>query len=77
MSDTPLYDSLIAERLGRGPTEFEGHDTWDESEEAQAAYDRGVADAESTAHIFWGHPAPAPAKPPAKARQRRRGRVAG
>lgn len=53
MSETPLYDQLIAERRGRGPAEFEGHDTWDESEEAQAAHARGVAEAEATTHEFW------------------------
>ena len=45
MSDTPLYDQLVNERLGRGPSEFEGHDAWDESEEARAAFERGVAQA--------------------------------
>jgi hypothetical protein len=49
MSDTPLYDQLVNERLGRGPSEFEGHDTWDESEEAKAAYARGVAQARAQA----------------------------
>ncbi|MGW0230847.1 hypothetical protein ACWDWO_21250 [Actinopolymorpha singaporensis] len=45
MSDTPLYDQLVNERLGRGPSEFEGHDTWDDSEEARAAFERGAAQA--------------------------------
>ncbi|MBE1603521.1 hypothetical protein [Actinopolymorpha pittospori] len=51
MSDTPLYDQLINERLGRGPSEFDGHDTWDESEEAKAAYARGVAQARAQAQV--------------------------
>jgi hypothetical protein len=51
MSDTPLYDQLVNERLGRGPSEFEGHDTWDESEEAKAAYTRGVAQARAQAQV--------------------------
>ncbi|MFD2083158.1 hypothetical protein SAMN05421678_103238 [Actinopolymorpha cephalotaxi] len=45
MNDTPLYDQLVNERLGRGPSEFEGHDTWDDSEEARAAFERGAAHA--------------------------------
>jgi hypothetical protein len=49
MSDTPLYDQLVNERLGRGPTEFEGHDTWDESEEARVAFERGAAQARTQA----------------------------
>lgn len=54
MSETPIYDQLISERLGRGPSEFEGHDTWDESDEAKQAYARGVAEAERTSAAFWG-----------------------
>ncbi len=53
MSETPIYDGLVAERLGRGPAEFEGHDLWDESDEARDAYARGVAAAEATAAEFW------------------------
>ncbi|MGW0232088.1 hypothetical protein ACWDWO_27580 [Actinopolymorpha singaporensis] len=45
MSDTPLYDRLVDERLGRAPHEFDGYDTWDDSEEARAAFERGVAEA--------------------------------
>ncbi len=45
MSDTPLYDQLVNERLGRGPSEFQGHDEWDDSEEARAAFERGVEQA--------------------------------
>jgi hypothetical protein len=51
---TPEWDQLIAERGGRGPTEFEGHDTWDDSEEARQAYARGVAEAQATQDAFWG-----------------------
>jgi hypothetical protein len=54
MSETPIYDQLISERLGRGPTEFEGHDTWDDSEAALEAYARGVAESEATFGEFWG-----------------------
>lgn len=53
MSDTPIYDQLIAERLGRGPTEFEGHDCWEESEDARRAYERGVGEARATVDAFW------------------------
>ncbi|MET9019098.1 hypothetical protein ABZV93_03860 [Actinopolymorpha sp. NPDC004070] len=45
MSDTPMYDRLVDERLGRAPHEFEGYHTWDDSEEARAAFDRGAAEA--------------------------------
>jgi len=60
MTDTPIYDRLIAERLGRGPTEFEGHDVWEESTEARRAYERGVAEAEETAPEFWDQDRPTP-----------------
>jgi hypothetical protein len=59
--ETPEYDRLIAERLGRSPAEFEGHENWDTSEEAAQAFARGVAEAERTAEEFWGHPVPAAA----------------
>jgi hypothetical protein len=58
---TPEWDQLIAERGGRGPTEFEGHDTWDDSEEARQAYARGVAEAQATQAAFWGRADAAPA----------------
>ncbi len=45
MSDTPMYDRLVDERLGRAPHEFEGHETWESSEEARAAFDKGAAEA--------------------------------
>ncbi|MFD2078267.1 hypothetical protein SAMN05421678_114192 [Actinopolymorpha cephalotaxi] len=45
MSDTPTYDKLVDERLGRAPHEFDGYDSWDQSEEARAAFDRGAAEA--------------------------------
>ncbi len=61
--ETPEYDRLIAERLGRGPAEFEGHENWDTCEEAAQAYARGVAEAERTAEAFWGHPVPAARQP--------------
>ncbi len=51
---TPVWDQLIADRGGRGPAEFEGHDAWDTSEEAAQAYARGVAEAQATAAEFWG-----------------------
>ncbi|HZC26851.1 MAG TPA: hypothetical protein VE287_07495 [Actinopolymorphaceae bacterium] len=60
MGDTPIYDRLIAERRGRGPAEFEGHDRWEESWEARQAYARGVAEAEATAAEFWDEERPAP-----------------
>lgn len=46
--DTPIYDELIRERGGREPHQFEGHEEWDDSEEAAAAYQRGVAEAQAT-----------------------------
>lgn len=55
MSETPIFDQLISERLGRGPTEFEGHDAWDDSEAAREAFARGVAESEATFGEFWGH----------------------
>jgi hypothetical protein len=64
---TPVWDELISERGGRGPTEFDGHQSWDDSEEARAAYDRGVAEAAATAEEFWGHPPAQPEPPPARA----------
>jgi hypothetical protein len=54
MSDTPIYDELIAERHGRQPSDFDGHDAWDESDEARQAYARGVAEAAETEIEFWG-----------------------
>lgn len=54
LDETPEWDRLIAERDGRGPTEFEGHESWDDSEQAREAYDRGVAAAKETAPEFWG-----------------------
>jgi hypothetical protein len=54
MSDTPIYDQLIYERGGRDPTEFEGHDSWDDSEAAREAYARGVAESDATFSQFWG-----------------------
>lgn len=70
-TETPVYDGLIAERLGRGPSEFEGHEDWDNSEEAREAYARGVADAKATWREFWGE-SKAPVKRPPKARRERR-----
>ncbi|MEQ7124322.1 hypothetical protein ABN034_07325 [Actinopolymorpha sp. B11F2] len=72
MSETPVYDQLIAERLGRGPTEFEGHDQWDESDEATEAYARGVAEAEATWEQFWGRKTTVLARTPAPYRERQR-----
>ncbi|GAA2760212.1 hypothetical protein [Actinopolymorpha rutila] len=46
MSDTPMYDRLVDERLGRAPHEFDGYETWDDSEEARAAFERGAAEAQ-------------------------------
>jgi hypothetical protein len=77
-SETPLYDELIAERLGRGPTEFEGHEAWDDSEEAREAYARGVAEAKATWKEFWGEPSVKPEAPKRQsARRERRQRQAG
>ncbi|MET9019684.1 hypothetical protein ABZV93_06865 [Actinopolymorpha sp. NPDC004070] len=67
MSDTPLYDQLVNERLGRGPSEFEGHDTWDDSEEARAAFERGVAHARTQQGRADGPEQGDPAKPSAEA----------
>lgn len=44
---------MIAERDGREPHQFPGWDTWDESEEAQEAYARGVETAQHTP-VPWG-----------------------
>jgi len=72
LSETPLYDQLIAERLGRGPTEFEGHENWDASEEATTAYARGVAEAKATWKEFWGSAAqPSTRRKTRRERQRR------
>jgi hypothetical protein len=72
MSETPVYDQMIAERLGRGPTEFEGNDHWDESDEAAEAYARGVAEAEATWEQFWGRKTTVRARSRAPYRERRR-----
>jgi hypothetical protein len=78
-SETPLYDQLIAERSGRGPAEFEGHESWDDSEEAREAYARGVAEAQATWRDFWGPSATItfptqPTEPPAEQPKRRKGK---
>jgi hypothetical protein len=76
-TDTPVYDGLIAERLGREPSEFEGHEDWDNSDEAREAYARGVAEAKATWRAFWGEsslPAEKP-KPKVQRRERRRRRA--
>ncbi len=52
-SGTPVWDGLIADRGGRGPTEFEGSESWDDSEEAREAYAKGVAEAAASAEEFW------------------------
>jgi len=59
---TPIWDQLIAERDGRLPHQFVGHEDWDESEEAQEAYARGVAEAEATPAPWNKPPRPKPAK---------------
>lgn len=71
MSETPIYDQLITERLGRGPAQFEGHDGWEESEEAAQAFARGVAEAEATRATFWK-----PNSPGASSKPRRRQKAA-
>jgi hypothetical protein len=76
--ETPIWDSMVAERGGRGPAEFEGHESWDDSEEAWAAIARGEKAAAETAVEWlgwdankpreWGPPAfPAPEGQPDKA----------
>lgn len=50
----PIWDAMIAERDGRGPAEFEGHETWDDSDEATEAEARGRAEADATAEMFLG-----------------------
>ena len=50
----PIWDQMIAERGGRGPAEFEGHETWDDSDEAKEAEARGRAEAEATSADFLG-----------------------
>lgn len=62
--ETPEWDRLVADRLGRGPTEFEGYESWDDSDEAKAAYARGVAEAEATKDAFWGRVTPGEQKAP-------------
>lgn len=80
LSETPLYDQLIAERSGRGPAEFEGHENWDDSEEAAAAYARGVAEAQATWKEFWGPSTtitfPTQAKERSERRRKGKGRTA-
>ncbi|HZC27785.1 MAG TPA: hypothetical protein VE287_12225 [Actinopolymorphaceae bacterium] len=76
-TETPEYDGLIAERLGRGPSEFEGHEDWDNSEEAREAYARGVAEAKATWREFWGEPSQPAAQRQPNARRERRRRQAG
>lgn len=56
----PIWDALQAERGGRAPAEFEGHEDWDQGEEARQAEERGRAEADSTAADFLGWD---PAKP--------------
>ena len=50
----PIWDALIAERGGRGPAEFEGHECWEDSEEAVAAVARGEKEAAETAAEWLG-----------------------
>ncbi|NYH92735.1 hypothetical protein [Actinopolymorpha rutila] len=68
MSDTPLYDQLVNERLGRGPSEFEGHDEWDDSEEARAAFERGVAQAHTLGEQSAGSEPAGSVEPSAQAK---------
>lgn len=51
----PIWDALQAERGGRAPAEFEGHEAWDTSTEATEAEARGRAEAEqsSTEWLGW------------------------
>lgn len=62
--DNPIEDQLVAERKGRTELQFEGWDTWDESEEAKEHYERGFRIAEETSVEFFGRdvsqPNPAP-----------------
>lgn len=69
--DCPIWDALIAERDGREPHQFVGWDAWDESEEAKAAYQRGVDYAASTP-APWVASEPAIAEEPAKVKRRRK-----
>lgn len=51
---TPIWDQMMEERNGREPHEFEGHEEWDSSEEAAAAYARGLEHATSTEVEWFG-----------------------
>lgn len=53
-----VYDALIAERDGRKPHQFPGWDTWDESEEAKACFEKGLAEARETQRDFWAKEVP-------------------
>lgn len=48
-----VYDEIIRERDGRNPHQFPGWDTWDETDEAKNAFERGLAEADRTRDEFW------------------------
>jgi hypothetical protein len=50
----PIWDQMMAERGGREPHQFEGHEEWDSSQEAKEAFERGVLQAVGTAALFFG-----------------------
>lgn len=56
----PIWDELQAERDGRAPAEFEGHESWDSSPEAIEAEARGRAEAESSSVEWLGWDASKP-----------------
>lgn len=69
----PIWDALIAERDGREPAQFEGWETWDDSAEAQEAFQRGLDYAASTpAPWVPSEPAVATERPESPKRTKRR-----
>lgn len=50
----PIWDQMMAERDGREPHQFKGHEIWADSEEAQQAYERGLVHAAATEVEFFG-----------------------
>lgn len=69
--DCPIWDALIAERDGREPAQFEGFAEWDDSEEAKAAYQRGLDYAANTP-APWVGSEPVVAAEPVKVKRRRK-----
>lgn len=74
--DCPIWDALIAERGGREPAQFIGWDTWEDSDEAKEAYQRGVDYAANTP-APWVASEPAVVAEPAKVKRRRKATPSG